>query len=140
MTTFAGRAISGYIDGSLSAARFNGPFALTFNTDESILYVADSANHNVRTISSSIGAFMYNNISYLFFLAWMTWLTSSWCCLLVTTLAGNYLINQGSADGVKTQAMFYNPYGMAFYSVTNLLYVAESYKGKIRAITSTGNV
>ena len=58
MTTFAGVTTSGYIDGSLSAARFNGPFALTFNTDESILYVADTFNHVVRTISSSLGAFM----------------------------------------------------------------------------------
>jgi len=84
VTTLAGSAGSyGGADGTGSAARFNGPYAIT--TDGTLLYVADSYNYTIRKIVIATGA--------------------------ASTLAGAAGAS-GSADGTGTAARFYNPYGI----------------------------
>ena len=56
----------------------------------------------------------------------------------VTTIAGSG--NAGSAGGQSNLATFYVPYGVAFYSNSNIFYVADYYNHLIRFIDSNGNV
>ena len=59
----------------------------------------------------------------------------------VTTLAGGgvggSLLGSGSVNGVGTNALFYNPYGVALDSVGNV-YVADNNNNNIRMISSGG--
>ena len=84
VTTLAGTAGSaGTTDDTGTAARFNGPYAIT--TDGTNLYVADTANHTIRKIVISTG--------------------------VVTTFAGT-AGTSGSTDGTGTSASFYFPRGI----------------------------
>jgi sugar lactone lactonase YvrE len=84
VTTPAGTAgVSGSIDGTGPAARFNNPLGVT--TDGTNLYVADTNNHAIRKIVIATGA--------------------------VTTLAGS-AGNTGSADGTGSAARFNAPGGV----------------------------
>jgi DNA-binding beta-propeller fold protein YncE len=47
---------SGYVDGSGSTARFNGPMSLTFDPISSSIYVADQNNDAIRKIDPDTGA------------------------------------------------------------------------------------
>ena len=76
----------GWVDGSLTAAHFASPWAIT-QDDAGRLLVADQ--HALRVVDVSLGQ--------------------------VTTLAGVYDLN-GSADGIGAQATFNNPSGVAFAS------------------------
>ncbi|SVA25118.1 uncharacterized protein METZ01_LOCUS77972, partial [marine metagenome] len=77
--------------------------------DNGIVYVADVNNHRIRKISVSG---------------------------VVTTIAGN---TPGFADGTGTQALFYEPYGIAAFG-TSHLYVGDYSNQRIRSISldSTG--
>ena len=77
--------------------------------DNGIVYVADVNNHRIRKISVSG---------------------------VVTTIAGN---TPGFADGTGTQALFYEPYGIAAFG-TSHLYVGDYLNQRIRSISldSTG--
>ena len=51
LSTFAGQVgATGFVDGSASAARFNGPSGLTADPVSGVLYVADRYNHAIRKI------------------------------------------------------------------------------------------
>ncbi|MDP6399882.1 MAG: NHL repeat-containing protein, partial [Candidatus Marinimicrobia bacterium] len=77
--------------------------------DNGIVYVADVNNHRIRKISVSG---------------------------VVTTIAGN---TPGFADGTGTQALFYEPYGIAAFG-TSHLYIGDYSNQRIRSISldSTG--
>ena len=47
----AGSAGQGYVDGSATAARFNTINDITFNSDQTALYIADTANNRIRKLS-----------------------------------------------------------------------------------------
>jgi hypothetical protein len=97
VTTLAGLADSpGSADGSGTAVRFSGPFAIAKDSSGN-LYVADSGNATVRKITT-------NGV--------------------VTTIAG-MAGNTGSADGVGSTARFDYPAGVAVDSMGNI-YVADS--------------
>jgi hypothetical protein len=84
VTTFAGTAgVSGYADGTGSAATFNHPMGIT--NDGTNLYVADTDNHTIRQIVISTAA--------------------------VTTYAGVHG-QSGTTDGVGGLARFNTPQGM----------------------------
>ena len=110
VTTLAGLAgTSGTVDGTGTAARFRQPTGIT--TDGTNLYVADSANHEIRQIVIATG--------------------------VVTTLAGS--LTGGAADGTGAAASFHNPIKIT-RDGTNL-YVTEFTNKLIRKIViSTGAV
>jgi len=86
VTTLAGSAgLAGSIDGSGSAARFNGPTNLTLDGNGN-LYVTDSYNNTLREITPTG---------------------------LVTTLGGT-AGTTGSTDGTGTSALFSQPKGVGY--------------------------
>lgn len=112
VTTIAGLAPSraaGLIDGDLAKARFNRPAGVAV-TAEGTCYVADSANHVIRQISSSG---------------------------IVSTLAGSPG-QSGYADGVGSSAKFNQPQNLAVDKTGNV-YVLEA-NSTVRKITPTGLV
>lgn len=111
VTTLAGRAgRSSSVDGAGSAARFEDPFSLAADVN-GVVYVADSASHTVRKVTSTGD---------------------------VTTYAGSAGI-YASTDGTGSGARFYSPFGVAVDTAGNV-YVADSYNSTIRKIGLGGVV
>jgi streptogramin lyase len=111
VSVFAGdSAISGITNGMGTAARFNSPHGLAFDSLDN-LFVADMLNHAIRRISPDG---------------------------MVTTFAGTSG-TAAIADGFRTTALFDLPWYLTLDSVGNL-FVAESGCGTIRMVTHTGFV
>jgi sugar lactone lactonase YvrE len=114
VSTLTGGA-QGYVDGTLSEARFNGPEGLELASDGT-LYVVESFGNRVRKISTSG---------------------------IVTTLAGKSYPDGstpgGRNDGTGLEAEFYQPIGIAI-SADGSLYVSDYSNSKIRKITAQGVV
>ncbi len=111
VTTLAGTVgITGAVDGTGTAAKFNVPSGLAVDSSGNV-YVADNTNNTIRKITSS-GT--------------------------VTTLAGAPS-NAGWADGTGGAAQFNGPAGMATDSSGNF-YVADAGNNTIRKITPDGAV
>lgn len=111
VSTLAGSAGNfGSTDATGSSARFYGLQAVAVDSSSN-LYVADTANHTIRKITSS-GA--------------------------VSTLAGLAGTN-GLTDGTGSNARFNAPQGLAVNS-SGTVYVAETWNHTIRKVTSAGVV
>lgn len=111
INTLAGSAGNpGSADGSAASARFNRPAGLAINTTGPELYVADSGNHTVRKVASS-----------------------------VTTIAGRPG-NGGNADGVGTNAFFNTPSGLTLDTASGTVFVADTQNHLIRRGTPSGSV
>ena len=111
ISTLAGVAGSaGTTNGTLAAARFDGPIGLDVDSAGNV-YVADSHNHTIRKISAGV----------------------------VTTLAGSPSVLGENVDGTGAGARFKQPTGVAVDSSGNV-YVADSLNHNIRKVTSTGVV
>jgi hypothetical protein len=111
VTTLAGRPGSfGSVNGTGSAARFNGPSGVAVDSAGNV-YVADTLNHTIRKVTPAG---------------------------VVTTLAGQ-VGNPGSANGAGTAAQFYQPWGLAVDKVGNV-YVGDSWNHTIRKVTPAGVV
>ncbi len=109
--TLAGLAAqTGVADGTGSAARFNNPSSLCFDSTGNAI-VADAGNHTIRRITPGGG---------------------------VTTLAGTGDA-VGTADGTGSAARFFFPNGVAADTAGNV-YVADSDNDTIRKITPSGVV
>jgi thiol-disulfide isomerase/thioredoxin len=50
-----GSGIKGFLDGSLEDSQFNSPQGLAWDSEKQILYVADTANHRLRSINFATG-------------------------------------------------------------------------------------
>jgi DNA-binding beta-propeller fold protein YncE len=112
VTTFAGSSGRGSIDGPGLSASFNSPYALTIDSANNIMYVADWDSARVRKI---------------------TMLPTP----IVTTLAGNG--NKAYKDGIGAAASL-QPANLTLGS-NNILYVADANNNRLRAInTTTGDV
>ncbi len=162
VSTFAGSGLSGYQDGSGSAARFAYPQGVAVDTAGSI-YIADAANHRIRKITASgvvapfagssvagstngTGAaaqFSYptgiaidsaNNIFVSDSEGLIRKITPVG---VVTTLAGAAASGFVDADG--TAARFNSPQGLAVDNQGNV-YVADTGNNRIRKITPAGTV
>ncbi len=111
VTTWAGTAgMSGSVDGTGAAARFNGPTSVALDSSGNV-YVAEYFNHTIRKITPAG---------------------------VVTTFVGTAGIS-GSTDGTGAAARFFGPSGVAFDILGNL-YVADSINHTIRKITPAGIV
>lgn len=91
VTTVAGGATAGFLDGAGSSARFNGPSGVACDSNGN-LYVADSGNNRIRMIDPAGN---------------------------VTTLAGSG--TAGATDGTGTGAMFDLPWGVAIDATGDIL-------------------
>lgn len=111
ISTFAGSpGFSGNNDGTGTNARFSTPAGIAVDSSGNF-YVADSANHVIRKVSSSG---------------------------VVTTLAGT-AGSAGSTDGLGSAARFNGPSAITVSSL-GTVYVADTYNHLIRAITADGSV
>jgi len=112
VTTLAGSpGVSGYANGTNSAARFNLPVSLTVDSAGN-LYVSDFNNYIIRKVTP-VG--------------------TNW---VVTTIAGSPGV-YGSADGTNNAARFNGPEGLTVDSSGNL-YVADLFNYTIRKVTPVG--
>lgn len=110
VSTFAGNATAGSVDGLGIAATFNGPICIAIDNSGNF-YVTDYFNHKIRKISAT-GQ--------------------------VTTLAGSGTIgNANNTNGLLAQ--FNNPIGIAVDSQANI-FVADATNNLIRKITPLGAV
>ena len=119
VTTLAGSGLTGFANGTGTAAQFFFPTGIAVNATTGIIYVADSYAHSIRAITPSG---------------------------VVTTLAGSASIaaiiaalNGGYADGTGTNAQFSYPQGMDVDG-SGTIYVTEFGGHRIRTITPTGIV
>lgn len=113
VSTVAGRAGAppAEEDGIGTNAFFNNPTGIAVDAHTN-LYVTDSSGETIRKISP-IG--------------------TNW---VVTTIAG-FPMTSGRADGPGTNALFFNPHGIAVDTATNL-YVADTVNNTIRRLSLDG--
>ncbi len=114
VTTLAGNAAAGYAEGIGAAASFNNPYAICLDSQDGIIFVADTINSRIR------GIYLSNSQTFL--------------------VAG--LSNSGASDGANTvNARFYSPMGIAYdgSGPVHYIYVSDSYNYKIRRIDLTAN-
>ncbi len=155
VTTLAGSAGSaGFVDGTNSDARFNGPNGVTVDGAGN-LYVVDRANKAVRKIAplgtnwvvstiatgfSSPGDCAVNTAGSIFvsdvtrhIIQKITLVGTNWVITPVAGAAGS----SGTTDGTNTAARFFNPDRVAV-DVAGNLYVGDSQNSTIRKITLYG--
>jgi sugar lactone lactonase YvrE len=109
LTVIAGTGKPGYRDGKGTQAAFEYPYGIAFGTDGT-LFVADSGNHRIRTISPAGD---------------------------VKTLAGNG--TPGFRDGSANSAMFNSPVGIAVDS-EGTIFVSDRANHRVRRLTAKGTV
>ena len=105
-----GTGASGSADGTGTAALFNGPSGIAVDS-AGVLYVTDSNNQTIRTISASG---------------------------VVTTIGGSVGL-AGYADGIGNAARFNLPTGISFDPTTATLYLADYRNDTIRKGVSTSS-
>ena len=104
--TLAGSGAAAWVDGTCATAAFSGPKGIAVNSRTGDIYVSDTGNHRIRTISMGT--------------------------CLVTTLAGSV---GGFLDSVGVGAKFLSPINIAWDSnVTGGLLVADSGNHRIRMV------
>jgi len=107
VSTLAG-STAGFTDNTGTAAQFSSPVGIAVDSTGT-LYVADTGNHRIRTVSSSG---------------------------VVTTFVG--LSSSGNANGTPSQAQFSSPYSITV-GTTGVFYVADYGNHRIRKIVVTSS-
>ncbi len=113
VSTFAGTT-TGFLDGTGTAAKMDGPLGMTMDTNGNIYFV-DSANFRIRKMTPAG---------------------------VVTTIAGDgyswLFSGRWKDNAVGTTASFNWPAGLVFDATNNCLYVADKENDRIRKISLTG--
>jgi sugar lactone lactonase YvrE len=112
VTLIAGTESSGHKDGSAGQAEFSGPRYCAVDPLDGGIFISDTNNHVIRKI-----------------------LPDS----TVKTVAGSPK-QGGFQDGVGAAAKFNRPFGIAFERNSGMLYVAEYFSDRIRAVGRDGKV
>ena len=162
--TIAGYAGQGSLDGPATNAQFNFPGGVAADSAGNF-YVADTANHTIRKISSggsvstlaglagvsgsadSPGARFNQPQGLAVDLSGNVYVADSGNHTIrqitpggvVTTLAG-LAGNPGTNNAVGSSARFYEPEGIAVNAASSLLYVGDTWNHTIRQITLAGVV
>ena len=108
LSVVAGDGTGATIDGVGALAQLNGPISLAIDTTNRYLYFAESLSHCIRRINLATKE--------------------------VTTIAGQPGVT-GSADGLRQNATFNTPNGIALNATNTHLYVCDSGNATIRKIT-----
>jgi hypothetical protein len=111
----AGSGVEGLHDGSLMAAQFASPSAITFGHvgGRDLLFVLDAASASLRQIK--VADFS------------------------VSTLIGEGLFDAGDSDGPASFARMAHPCGMHFDNSRGVLWIADSYNNKIKVYSPAKN-
>lgn len=110
VSTFAGSAIGGYIDGTGAAAHLFEPTSIAFDATGN-MYITERYNNRIRKITPSS---------------------------VVQTIAGDFVGNaSGIVDGEGSIARFAYPAALTFDNAGNI-YVADESNNRIRKITFNG--
>ena len=110
----------GHDDGAAKSATFNQPEGLAFDTKERVLYVADTANNEIRGVRADGMVF-----------------TLAGKCVLIAdnpNCVGMY------ADGKGRSARLFYPTSIAFDTHDHCLYVTDELNNVIRRVTLAGDV
>jgi DNA-binding beta-propeller fold protein YncE len=111
---FAGSGYEGLRDGPIAAAHLAQPSGIVSHGDRPALVFVDSETSSLRVAD----------------------LTSNGSGM-VTTLIGQGLFEFGDVDGERDDARFQHPLGVARDAATGLIYVADTYNGKIKRYDPT---
>src|SRR5947209_2096336 len=106
----AGSGKPGLVDGRGGQAQFNEPRGVAVDDARNVIYVADSGNHAIRSVT-------FDGV--------------------VTTVAGSG--RPDDKDGIGTQAAFKQPCGIVV-DATGMIFVADTGNSRIKRITATGVV
>ncbi|MCU1254309.1 MAG: repeat containing protein [Candidatus Angelobacter sp.] len=163
--TIAGGSTQGFVDGTGTAAQFAAMAGLSSpNSSLTDLYVADSQNHAIRDLASTIVTTYCGNGSPGFVNGprassqWNAPTKAAWDGNgnMYVSDTGNSVIRKidgtgnvttfsgsgqfGYADGSATVAQFRTPTGMAYNAADAAVYVADTRSNVIRRVDSAGNV
>ena len=163
VSTLAGAGVSGFADGTGTAAKFNWPEGLAVDTGGTV-YAADRFNHRIRKITPAgvVSTFAGSGTSGFADGTGTAAQFSSPTGVVVDTGGTVYIADMGNnrirkitpagvvstfagsgtsgfADGTGTAAQFYYPQGIAIDNA-GTLYVADAYNHRVRKVTSSGVV
>lgn len=163
VTTIAGSATPGKVDGPGASALFDGPEALAFNPATGNIYIGDTFNNSIRTMTTTgtvatltngtlgfangalASALFYGPKGFSFDAQGTTYVADMGNSLIrkitpggvVSTFTG--LTLPGFVDGDATVAKFNNPVSTAIDASGNV-YIADRSNNVIRKSTSAGAV
>ena len=151
VTLFAGAITptSGNVNGTTTAARFNGPYDIT-DDGAGNFYVADNFNNSIRkitpagvvttlaSVTTPVGI-AYDSFSNSLFVTTGTNNTIVKVTLTGTTTTFAGSATAGNTNGTGTSAMFNTPNGITTDEAGNL-YIADQGNNQIRKITPAGVV
>lgn len=108
VSTLAGVGFAGSEDGDATSAQFSSPAGVAVSPDSTTVFVADSWNHRIRTISILTGE--------------------------VETLSGAAQFGGGFRDGTPTMAMFRQPAALLAMNGGDSVVVGDTGNGRVRMI------